>query len=97
MDFYSASNYYERLVRDYLAKLSKQKPHLTDKDLIEDIVCIALNKLPPRYFRHEIDMAFHLGKDERERMEANVCQAVDLAIKKVNNGTKRPLHETGNV
>jgi len=78
-----ATNYYERLVRIYLTEFLEQKFHMIDEARIEDIVCIALNKLPPRYFHHEIDMAFYLGNDERELMEANVREAVSQAVEKV--------------
>ena len=37
-------------------------------DLLADVACVALNRLPPRYIRHEVDFAFYLS--ERERTES---------------------------
>ena len=48
-------NYYEALVMEALADMPEAEKH--DEDVLTDIVCIALNHLPPRYIRHEVDMA----------------------------------------
>jgi len=76
-------NFYERLVENYLTEDAAPRAEITDDNLLKDITCLALNMLPPRYIRHEVDMAFFLCDDERKLMQAEVYQAVDSAIETV--------------
>jgi len=76
-----AINFYENLVNNYLTETAAPKAEISDDDLLEDITCLALNVLPPRYIRHNVDMAFFLSDEEHEQMKAAVAQAVDNAIK----------------
>jgi len=45
-----------------------------------DIACVALNRLPPRYIRFEVDMAFFMTPDELVQTNNSVIKAVDEAI-----------------
>ncbi len=74
MNFESIRNYYEQLVIDEVMN-TVAKPH-SDQDFLEDVTCLALNKLPPRYLRHEVDMAFYLTSSERQQMHDSVASAV---------------------
>ncbi len=89
MDFTSIHNYYEHLVADYLtteiAPKYPDKPH----DFFMDIACYALSKLPARYMRHEIDMAFYMSTEERQKMTQAVKQAVDDAVKYIEKNFNR--------
>ena len=82
MDFRSIHNYYEHLTVEYMKNKSLDEI-LADKDsdFLLDVACYALSRLPARYMRHEIDMAFYLTSSEREKMEQEVKVAVDSAIK----------------
>ena len=51
-----------------------------NSDFLLDVACYALSRLPARYMRHEIDMAFFLSPAEKEKMESEVKIAVDSAI-----------------
>ena len=44
------------------------------------MACVALNRLPPRYIRHKVDMDFYMSADERRRREAAVKAAVEFAF-----------------
>jgi len=81
MDFTSIHNYYEPLVADYLT--TSIAPKYADKslDFFMDVACYALTKLPARYMRHEIDMAFYMSTMERLEMNTEVKKAVDHAVK----------------
>lgn len=81
MDATSIHNYYEHLVIDYMQSevIPKMPDHSSDYFL--DIACYALSKLPARYMRHEIDMAFYLESAERVKMMDHVKQEVDKAVK----------------
>ncbi|WP_419812554.1 late competence development ComFB family protein [Bacterioplanoides sp.] len=70
-------NYYEQLVaEEILARL----PGNQDSGSLADIACVALNHLPPRYIRHEVDMAFYMSPDELHDIHKRVKQAVSDAI-----------------
>jgi len=71
-------NYYEKMVADALAVQLKDSE--MDIEELADIACVALNHLPPRYFRHEIDMAFYLSPAEFKEMKDKVDKAVAEAI-----------------
>jgi phage gp36-like protein len=80
MDFSSIHNYYEHLVTDYL--VTQVIPRMPEKsaDFFLDAACFALSKLPARYMRHEIDMAFYMSVEERLSMVDNVKQQIEAAV-----------------
>ncbi len=71
-------NYYEKLVLEELDSQLGGEPK--DDDFLTDTVCVALNHLPGRYFRHGVDMAFYLTSDEYVHMKKQVTQAVKDAL-----------------
>ena len=81
MDSTSIHNYYEHLVIDYMQ--TEIIPNMPDEssDFFLDVACYALTKLPARYMRHEIDMAFYLDSAERSKMAEAVKKQVDTAVK----------------
>ncbi|MDH5446601.1 MAG: late competence development ComFB family protein [Gammaproteobacteria bacterium] len=80
MESTSIHNYYEKIVMQHILKVTN-KPYI-DAD-VEDIACVALNHLPPRYIRHEIDMAFYLSHEDRLTIEMHVEKAVTQAIRHI--------------
>ncbi len=80
MDFSSINNYYEHLVTDYIHREVIPNMPEQPEDFFLDVACYALNKLPARYMRHEIDMAFYMESEERLRMIDEVQSAVDNAV-----------------
>ena len=96
MDFRSIHNYYEHLVLEYMRNEKLAEPGGRSSDFLLDVACYALSKLPARYMRHEIDMAFYLGDDERRQMQADVKKAVDEAIVYIDrNFNKGDRYESG--
>jgi hypothetical protein len=71
-------NYYEQLVIRYLTESKLEQRY--DGDFISDLCCLALNNLPARYIRHDVDMAFYLSTEQREKMNADVVTAVTEAL-----------------
>ena len=72
-------NYYELLVVECLAELADGKGH--DADFLIDVVCVALNHLPPRYIRHEVDMVYYLSPIEAQEMKDKIkCATKDALI-----------------
>ena len=49
-------NYYEHLVLERITQLGLDQTKSTD--YLADLCCLALNQVPPRYIRYEVDMAF---------------------------------------
>lgn len=76
-------NYYEHLVLERIAKLGLDKSK--SADYLADLCCLALNQVPPRYIRFEVDMAFYLPQSERKQMEMNVEYAISKALRFLND------------
>ena len=76
MRFDSIHNYYETLVFRELIQTFVEDINSIDDDYVQDIACIALNMLPARYVRHDVDMAFFLTSQERSTMDKAVKEAV---------------------
>ncbi len=76
MRFDSIHNYYETLVFRELIETFVEDINTIDEDYVQDIACIALNMLPARYVRHDVDMAFFLTSQERSAMDKAVKEAV---------------------
>ncbi len=85
MPFDSISNYYEQLVVDSITKTVATPDDVEHDDFVLDIACIALNKLPAKYIRHNVDMVFYTDNDERVEMlksvENTVKDAYDYVLK----------------
>ena len=78
--FTSVHNFYEQLVFERILILAKERDEPLTQDFAEDIACIALNRLPPRYIRHHVDLVFKIGDTERAQLHDQVIRAVDEAI-----------------
>lgn len=79
MPFDSIHNYYESMVNEAIIKVMEAGETL-DTDSLEDVACVALNRLPARYVRHNVDMVYYMTTDEREKIEAEVDEAVKAAF-----------------
>jgi hypothetical protein len=93
MHFDSIHNYYETLVvRELIGRYAADINNM-DEDYLQDVACLALNQLPSRYVRHDVDMAFFLTSEERDKISKTVEQAVSDAIEqasKYKNEEDRP-------
>lgn len=81
MAFDTVHNYYDRLVFNEINEHYKDRG--LDDHQIEDMACIALNRLPPRYIRYDIDMSFYLSGKEHLDIQKKVAKAVRKAHKKI--------------
>ena len=59
-----------------------------DEDVLTDVLCIAINHLPPRYIRHEVDMFFYTSPIERMEVEEKVKKAVIDALAYVKDNRR---------
>ena len=83
-------NYYERLVFSHIRETLLNSDKDYDERLLEDIACVALNQLPARYVREDVDTGFFLADDDLERMKLVVKDAVQTAIDKVASHPEGP-------
>jgi hypothetical protein len=80
-DFTTVRNHNERAVIDAVQRLAPQYPGLAhDSELLADVACVALNRLAPRYIRHEVDFVFYLSERERADSERALGEAVEHAF-----------------
>lgn len=79
-DFTSIQNFHERAVFEAVETRAKRYAHLASPELLADVACVALNRLPPRYIRHEVDFAFYLTEKERAANARMVAEAVQFAF-----------------
>lgn len=78
-DFSSIRNHHERAVFDAVLAASPNYPAV-GPELLPDVACLALNRLLPRYIRHEVDLAFYLTEKERAENERNIKESVQIAF-----------------
>lgn len=80
-DFTSLHNHHEREVFNEVVAQAADFPDVADNEgLLVDVACVALNRLPPRYIRHQVDFAFYLTESERLEMNVAIRDAVSYAF-----------------
>lgn len=86
-------NYYESLVFGEIDKTLANGDKTYTRDTISDIACVALNQLPSRYIRYNIDLALYMEFDEKIQTEKDVAVSVKKAFETVSS--KPRLHTQG--
>jgi hypothetical protein len=81
VDFSSIHNQHEQGVFHAVTEGAARFPMIAERtELMADVACVALNRLGPRYIRHEVDFAFFLTERERTENEKALADAVDYAF-----------------
>ena len=88
MNFDTVGNYYEQHVYSEIMKMLGDE-FGDDPDFLADIACVTLNSLPPRYIRHQVDMAFFMTGEERQAMEKSIKDAIADAIEFVKGRARQ--------
>lgn len=96
MAFDSINNYFEKLVFDNIQEHLNTTDLENEDDLLADIACVALNQLPARYVRHNVDMVFYMTAEEKEQNAVLVEDAVNMAIDYVKKHRHNERPETIN-
>jgi hypothetical protein len=78
-NFEQVHNYYERLVFEEVARRSEQYQDFSP-DMLGDVACVALNRLPARYVRHDVDLMFYLTEQERHAIELSLEEVLQFAF-----------------
>jgi len=80
-DFTSVRNHNERAVFEAVSRQADRFPGIShNPELLADVACVALNRLAPRYIRHEVDFVFYLSERERGDSERQLLDAVEYAF-----------------
>jgi hypothetical protein len=80
-NFDQVHNYYERLVFEEVARRAQEPAHLDyTADMLSDVACLALNRLPARYVRHDVDMMFYLTEQERQAIEQSLDEVLKFSF-----------------
>ena len=88
--FDQVHNYYERLVFEEVARLSQEPAHAGyTADMLSDVACLALNRLPVRYVRHDVDMLFYMTEQERQAIEHAMEEVLKFSFAFVLQRTAR--------
>ncbi|MDR7304813.1 late competence development ComFB family protein [Rhodoferax saidenbachensis] len=78
-NFEQVHNYYERLVFEEVVRRAPMFEDFTN-DMLADAACVALNRLPARYVRHDVDMMFYLTEQERHAIELSLEEVLQFAF-----------------
>jgi hypothetical protein len=82
MTFESVRNYHEEAVFQSVTDTAYDHPALADDpELLADVACVALNRIPARYIRNKVDMTFYMDDAERVKNDVMVRAAVHAAFR----------------
>jgi len=80
-DFTQLYNHHEREVFAAVMDAAPDYPDISiSNDLLCDVACVALNRLPPRYIRHAVDFSFYLTEHERLEIDQGIVDSVAYAF-----------------
>ena len=83
----NVTNFAEILVEESIEASGLE--NTMDPDLLQDVVCIALNNLPPHYVRSTLDVKINLSAEDRHALMSSVDAAVMAAVEVVNSGRRQ--------
>lgn len=79
INFEQVHNFFESVVFEAVAIKANAYPAFSP-DMLADVACVALNRLPARYLRHDVDMMFYLTESERGAIEDSLAEALNFAF-----------------
>jgi hypothetical protein len=79
--FCTVHNFNEEAIFCEVGRAAAQYPEfLNQPQLLADVACIALNRMPPRYICHDVDTIFYMSDHDRSEHATAVTAAVAFAI-----------------
>ena len=72
-------NFTEFLLGEQIHALEIHKRY--DLDTLQDLCCLVLNRLPPRYIRHDVDVLSAISDAEREQLVEKTKVAIEESLK----------------
>lgn len=86
-------NYFEHLVYDRIRQVLIERGDELDTAHMDDLACVALNRLPPRYVRFSVDLTTRLTDEDWELINRQVAEAVDYALRTTRRRSELRLDE----
>lgn len=81
IDFTSVHNVNEQAVFDRVLSEAARHPGVGETpELLADVACVALNRLPPHYIRHDADRSFYQAQADILTREQALAEAVEFAF-----------------
>jgi len=94
-EFETVHNYYEQAVfRQVMEYVTQYQQFVGDIEGLADIACLALNRLPPRYIRNQVDMIFYMNKEDRAKLDAAVAASVEFAFRFMQSRASGKAHKS---
>lgn len=94
-NFEQVHNYYERLVFEEVARWAQDEAYSQfTSDMLADVACLALNRLPARYVRHDVDLMFYLTERERSDIEQSLEKVLQFSFGFVRERTFSKANST---
>ncbi|WKE64720.1 late competence development ComFB family protein [Gallaecimonas kandeliae] len=62
-----------------LDELNTHPPELPSQEWA-DLCCLVLNKVPPRYVRHDVDAVYYMSDDEWDHIQRKLRAAIKESI-----------------
>jgi hypothetical protein len=88
--FSTVHNFNEAAIFREITRAAALYPALSDQpELLADVACVALNRMPPRYIRNNVDTIFYMSDDDHSRHAVAVTTAVKCAFEFVQTRTAR--------
>lgn len=92
--FDTVHNINEETVFSAVGAAAARYPKISNQPgVLADIACVALNRIPPRYVRHDIDLSSSMNDEDRTQNEAAVKAAVEFAFDFVQRRSASPGRE----
>ena len=63
--------------------------HHSTSDMLADVACLSLSRLPARYVRHDVDIMFYLTEQERQAIEHSLDEVLKFSFNFVQERTAR--------
>ncbi len=80
MDYSAVHNHHEAAVFAAVNAAAEHYPGIADDpELLADVACVALNRVPPHYICHSADLAFFTTEKERQATRRVIDESVDFA------------------
>jgi Late competence development protein ComFB len=88
--FCSVHNFNETAIFLEVSRTAPRYPTVfCHPELLADVACLALNRMPPRYICHDVDNVFFMTDNDCSKHHSEVAAAVEFAFAFVQSRTAR--------
>lgn len=80
-------NFTESLVEDVFEQQGVFERY--DGDTVQDLFCLVLNQLPPRYLRHSVDVRINITPEEQQAINSEILEAIDQGLQVIRSNRRK--------